>query len=199
MPRQYVSKIYNKNSPMSYGIGDNFILFFKISDHVDSSLVLATLKLAVNKDVSKLYSKPLAYYSCAEAEYVCIIVKSCELSAEDVRAACRANSLKLVCRHAHADTCTTAEDGEVSITVKHLAATCNRKIGIITAVGVVCSVVDGVDAACVKMTDKSFLQGVTCVVGSKCDSFFVGTHCEISFLTYIFRKPVAASYKFSFP
>ena len=115
----YLKKTKNKSCERSQLFT---LLFFKISYHVDTALMLSAFEFGVDKCISKLARKTNANYSCSEAENVCIVVSASEFCAENIGAASRSDTLELVCSHAHADSCAAAKDRKVSSSVKNLAA-----------------------------------------------------------------------------
>ena len=80
------------------------IFFFDIGNHTYSYRVTAALEISAEECVEDINSKRGADYSCAHADYVCIVVHSRHSCREGVGAERRSYSVIFVCAHGHSYT-----------------------------------------------------------------------------------------------
>ena len=64
-------------------------------------------KWRIQESIHNLQSKPGSYYSSPHSQYIGIIVKSCCLCTETVRAKSRTDSLEFICGNGNSNTCST--------------------------------------------------------------------------------------------
>ena len=139
----------------------------------------AAFKGRVKECVYYLERYTLAQYSCAEAEHVCIVVAACHLSGECVRAYCRTDTLVLVCRHRHTDTCTADKDAKLSFALLNIHAYLVGVFGIVYRVGGMCTVVGIFDTSFFKVLDNVKLKVICRLIAG--NSYYSFTHCFVSF------------------
>ena len=135
------------------------------------------LKLGLNEVVNEVKRKARTYDTSAEAQNVRVVVKTCKTRGEGVRAASRADSAVLVCRHRHTDARSADENAEGRFALLYLFAKLVRVDGEVAAIGRVRSNVYHLVALCLKMLFNKVLEFYSAVVGA---NYYLFAHKSVS-------------------